>query len=141
VTVDGTLIRTDRCHAADPTARSDRTDARVDLWWSGKHTAHGGNLQIIAALDGWPIRPVFTHRPPGALDHTVDESSASDIRAPGGGCGRRGLGCVQRDRYRALGAAAARAVRCARGVGRKRRAQPDTVRATECSPRTKGNRR
>jgi hypothetical protein len=55
VTVDGTLIRTDRCHAPGPTARTDRSGRQVDLWWSGKHTAHGGNIQVIAAPDGWPI--------------------------------------------------------------------------------------
>src|SRR3712207_5774609 len=55
VTVDGTLIRTDRCSVAGPTARADRPDRRVDLWWSGKHAAHGGNVQIIAAPDGWPL--------------------------------------------------------------------------------------
>jgi hypothetical protein len=55
VTVDGTLIRTDRCSAPGPTARSGRADRRVDLWWSGKHTCHGGNVQVIAAPDGWPI--------------------------------------------------------------------------------------
>jgi antitoxin YefM len=35
--VDGTLIRTDRCHVPGPTARTDRPGRRVDLWWSGKH--------------------------------------------------------------------------------------------------------
>jgi hypothetical protein len=55
VTVDGTLIRTDRCHVPGPTARTDRSGRRVDLWWSGKHAAHGGNVQVIAAPDGWPI--------------------------------------------------------------------------------------
>jgi hypothetical protein len=55
VTVDGTLIRTDRCSVAGPTARADRSDRRVDLWWSGKHATHGGNVQVIAAPDGWPI--------------------------------------------------------------------------------------
>jgi hypothetical protein len=55
VTVDGTLIRTDRCHVAGPTGRSGRPERRVDLWWSGKHAAHGGNVQVIAAPDGWPI--------------------------------------------------------------------------------------
>jgi hypothetical protein len=55
VTVDGTLIRTDRCRAPGPTARADRPDRRVDLWWSGKHAAHGGNVQVIAAPDGWPL--------------------------------------------------------------------------------------
>src|SRR3954452_507139 len=55
VTVDGTLVRTDRCHTPGPTARGDRSDRRVDLWWSGKHACHGGNVQVIAAPDGWPI--------------------------------------------------------------------------------------
>jgi hypothetical protein len=55
VTVDGTLVRTDRCHTPGPTARGDRPERRVDLWWSGKHAAHGGNIQVIAAPDGWPI--------------------------------------------------------------------------------------
>jgi hypothetical protein len=55
VTVDGTLVRTDRCRVAGPTARADRPDRRVDLWWSGKHACHGGNVQVIAAPDGWPI--------------------------------------------------------------------------------------
>src|SRR3954469_6400315 len=55
VTVDGTLIRTDRCHTPGPTARADRPDRRVDPWWSGKHAAHGGNIQVIATPDGWPL--------------------------------------------------------------------------------------
>jgi hypothetical protein len=55
VTVDGTLVRTDRCRVAGPTARTDRPERRVDLWWSGKHAAHGGNVQVIAAPDGWPL--------------------------------------------------------------------------------------
>ena len=55
VTVDGTLIRTDRCHIPGPTARTDRSGRQVDLWWSGKHAAHGGNVQVIAAPDGWPL--------------------------------------------------------------------------------------
>jgi DDE superfamily endonuclease len=55
VTVDGTLIRTDRCSAPGPTARADHPGRRVDLWWSGKHGAHGGHVQIVTAPDGWPI--------------------------------------------------------------------------------------
>jgi hypothetical protein len=55
VTVDGTLVRTDRCHVPGPTARTDRSGRQVDLWWSGKHGCHGGNVQIIAAPDGWPL--------------------------------------------------------------------------------------
>src|SRR3954447_20383317 len=55
VTVDGTLIRTDRVRVPGPTARGDLPERRVDLWWSGKHTAHGGNVQVITAPDGWPL--------------------------------------------------------------------------------------
>jgi len=48
VVVDGTLIYTDRHHAPGPTAG-------VDLWWSGKHHHHGGNIQVVSAPDGWPL--------------------------------------------------------------------------------------
>jgi hypothetical protein len=27
----------------------------VDLWWSGKHRHHGGNIQVVTAPDGWPL--------------------------------------------------------------------------------------
>lgn len=53
--VDGTLIRTDRCSAPGPTTRRGRDGARVDLWWSGQHGCHGGNLQVVTTADGWPI--------------------------------------------------------------------------------------
>jgi hypothetical protein len=48
VTVDGTLIRTDRCRTKNP-------DTGHDLWFSGKHKAHGGNVQIISDPDGHPV--------------------------------------------------------------------------------------
>jgi hypothetical protein len=48
INVDGTLLTTDRCHIPGPTPG-------VDLWWSGKHHHHGGNVQIVSTLDGWPI--------------------------------------------------------------------------------------
>jgi len=35
--------------------RTDRSVQRVDLWWSGKHGCHGGNVQVIAAPDRWPL--------------------------------------------------------------------------------------
>ena len=47
VHLDGTLIRTDRSRTVGPTAG-------VDLWWSGKHHQHGGNVQVVTAPDGWP---------------------------------------------------------------------------------------
>ncbi|MGH3663269.1 MAG: transposase family protein [Micromonosporaceae bacterium] len=48
VNIDGTLIETDRCRVPGPTPG-------VDLWWSGKHDNHGGNIQVITAPDGWPL--------------------------------------------------------------------------------------
>jgi hypothetical protein len=48
VIVDGTLIYTDRNRAPGPTVG-------VDLWWSGKHHHHGGNVQVVSAPDGWPL--------------------------------------------------------------------------------------
>jgi hypothetical protein len=52
VQLDGTLVRTDRSTTAGPTVRAGRA---VDLWWSGKHHHHGGNIQVITAPDGWPL--------------------------------------------------------------------------------------
>jgi hypothetical protein len=48
VIVDGTLISTDRNSTPGPTRG-------VDLWWSGKHRHHGGNIQVVSAPDGWPL--------------------------------------------------------------------------------------
>lgn len=48
VILDGTLIPTDRIHIPGPTKG-------VDLWWSGKHAHHGGNIQVVSAPDGWPL--------------------------------------------------------------------------------------
>jgi hypothetical protein len=40
VIVDGTLIHADRISIPGPTPG-------VDLWWSGKHRQHGGNIQVV----------------------------------------------------------------------------------------------
>jgi hypothetical protein len=48
VIVDGTLIHTDRIGTPGPTKG-------VDLWWSGKHMHHGGDIQVVSAPDGWPL--------------------------------------------------------------------------------------
>lgn len=45
--LDGTVIRTDRVAALGPNG--------ADLWWSGKHRHHGGNIQVISTPDGWPL--------------------------------------------------------------------------------------
>ncbi len=49
VNLDGTLIATNRVAVQGPTKG-------VGLWWSGKHHKHGGNIQVLTAPDGWPIR-------------------------------------------------------------------------------------
>ena len=59
VVLDGTLIVTDRCHTKKP-------DTGYDLWFSGKHRAHGGNVQIVCDPDGFPVavsdvQPGSTH--------------------------------------------------------------------------------
>jgi hypothetical protein len=48
VVLDGTLIVTDRCRTKKP-------DTGYDLWFSGKHRAHGGNVQIVCDPDGFPV--------------------------------------------------------------------------------------
>src|SRR3954469_18042986 len=48
VTLDGTLIRTDRCRTVNPVTGH-------DLWYSGKHRTHGGNVQIIGDPTGFPV--------------------------------------------------------------------------------------
>ncbi|WP_193394036.1 HARBI1 family protein [Pseudonocardia sp. HH130629-09] len=48
VHLDGTVIHTDRSRTPGPTPG-------VDLWWSGKHHVHGGNVQVLTAPDGWPL--------------------------------------------------------------------------------------
>ncbi len=47
----------------------------MDLWWSGKHACHGGNVQVIAAPDGWPlwtsgVRPGREHDTTALRGHT-----------------------------------------------------------------------
>ncbi|SFT80748.1 DDE superfamily endonuclease [Geodermatophilus amargosae] len=48
VTLDGTLIATDRCRTKNP-------HTGHDLWYSGKHHVHGGNAQIVGDPDGHPV--------------------------------------------------------------------------------------
>jgi hypothetical protein len=68
VNIDGTLIETDRCRTPGPTPG-------VDLWWSGKHANHGGNIQVLTAPDGWPlwtseVRPGREHDTTALREHT-----------------------------------------------------------------------
>jgi DDE superfamily endonuclease len=65
--LDGTLIETDRCRIPGPTPG-------VDLWWSGKHKHHGGNIQVLSTPDGFPlwtspVRPGREHDMTCAREH------------------------------------------------------------------------
>jgi hypothetical protein len=56
--LDGTLIYTDRVAAPGPNG--------ADLWWSGKHHHHGGNIQVLSYPHGFPcwvseVRPGREH--------------------------------------------------------------------------------
>jgi hypothetical protein len=68
IDIDGTLIHTDRVRTPGPTPG-------VDMWWSGKHHHHGGNIQVITAPDGWPlwtsgVRPGREHDTSALRAHT-----------------------------------------------------------------------
>jgi hypothetical protein len=68
VSIDGTLIETDRVRTPGPTKG-------VDLWWSGKHANHGGNIQVVTAPDGWPlwtsdVRPGREHDTTALREHS-----------------------------------------------------------------------
>ncbi|AMD86663.1 hypothetical protein AXF14_02455 [Actinomyces radicidentis] len=72
VCLDGTLIRTNRC-----SARSTSGNGAVkgyDIWYSGKHHAHGGNVQVLTDHTGFPIwtspvEPGSTHDITAARTH------------------------------------------------------------------------
>ncbi len=48
VVLDGTLIRTDRCRVKNP-------ESGHDLRYSGKHRAHGGNVQVACDPSGFSV--------------------------------------------------------------------------------------
>ena len=69
VCLDGTLIRTDRVAARDP-------GTGYHLWYSGKHKAFGGNVQVLADRTGhpvWtsPVEPGSTHDITAAREHVL----------------------------------------------------------------------
>ncbi|MGW1543275.1 HARBI1 family protein [Streptomyces sp. NPDC002309] len=95
--LDGTVIRTDRVTAPGPN--------KADLWWSGKHKHHGGNVQVIPAPDGWPlwvspVRPGREHDTTCARAHgliaalnrladTLDIPTLTDLGYQNAGAGLR----------------------------------------------------
>ena len=51
VILDGKIIATDRCREKTASTK----DEVIDLWYSGKAHAHGGNIQAVLAPDGFPL--------------------------------------------------------------------------------------
>lgn len=52
-----------------------RTAPGVDLWWSGEHDNHGGNVQVVTVPDGWgdldlQVRPGREHDTTAVRAHT-----------------------------------------------------------------------
>jgi hypothetical protein len=74
VNLDGVVIATDRVKTPGP--------GTADLWWSGKHKHHGGNIQVISAPDGWPlwtspVRPGREHDMTCARTHKIIDALAA----------------------------------------------------------------
>ncbi|VEG25794.1 transposase family protein [Actinomyces howellii] len=69
VCLDGTLVRTDRVAARDPATG-------YHLWYSGKHKAFGGNIQVLTDHTGYPVwtspvEPGSTHDITAARTHVL----------------------------------------------------------------------
>jgi len=68
VCLDGTLISSTRSSA--------KSDAGHDLWYSGKHKRHGGNIQVVTDPSGFPVwvspvEPGSTHDLSAARLHVL----------------------------------------------------------------------
>lgn len=68
VCLDGTLIESTRVGTA--------SDAGHDLWYSGKHHTHGGNIQVLTDPTGFPVwtspvEPGSTHDITAARAHVL----------------------------------------------------------------------
>jgi DDE superfamily endonuclease len=68
VCLDGTLIETSRSSA--------KSAAGHDIWYSGKHHQHGGNIQVLTDPSGFPVwtspvEPGSTHDITAAREHAL----------------------------------------------------------------------
>lgn len=68
ISLDGTLIQTDRVSAPGESGH--------DLWYSGKHKQHGGNIQVVCDPTGFPVwtspvEPGSTHDITAARRHAL----------------------------------------------------------------------
>lgn len=67
--LDGTLITATKCAARSPAGSN-------DVWYSGKHHCHGGNIQVLADSNGYPVwtspvEPGSTHDITAARTHVL----------------------------------------------------------------------
>jgi hypothetical protein len=69
--LDGTLIKTDRCSTPGPNGH--------DLWWSGKHKHHGGNIQVVSDPEGFPL---WTSKVRPGREHDISCARTHDILEP-----------------------------------------------------------
>lgn len=68
VCLDGTLIQTTRSR--------ERSESGHDVWYSGKHRSHGGNIQVLTDPTGFPVwtspvEPGSTHDITAARAHAL----------------------------------------------------------------------
>jgi hypothetical protein len=70
--LDGTVIRTDRSSHPGPNG--------ADLWWTGKHKHHGGNIPVLSDPTGWPVW-VSGVRPGREHDTTCAKAAAGLMAA------------------------------------------------------------
>lgn len=68
VCLDGTLIHSTRC--------AQRSASGYDLWYSGKHKTHGGNIQVLTNPSGYPewvspVEPGSIHDITAARTHAL----------------------------------------------------------------------
>lgn len=75
VTVDGTVIVWDRCKEPAVSVKGEV----IDLWYSGKAHAHGGNIQAVIAPDGFPLW--VSEVEPGSV-HDITAARAHALPAP-----------------------------------------------------------
>src|SRR3954464_3826994 len=89
VTLDGTLIATDRCRTPHP-------ETGHDLWYSGKHRAHGGNVQVVGDPTGFPV--AVSDAEPGSTHDLTAARVTGFLRAPAPPSHRRPRRAARRGR-------------------------------------------
>lgn len=82
VCLDGTLIETTRCAAP--------SESGADLWYSGKHKRHGGNVQVVTDPTGYPVW-VSPSEPGSTHDITAARLHALPALYAAASCGLRTL--------------------------------------------------